>query len=333
MFDNRYLYSTSRTKVLENQLLDKNSIDRMLTSKTAEEAFKVLAETRYSELMSDIKDYRDFEQLIFLEQRRVKAYIEANAPDLTLIGLLYLKYDVHNLKVLLKDKFLNASNQHLFVDLGTRPVSELSEMVESGNYDALNPEIAMRLREINSRIEQDKNPLWIDLLLDKGLYDAMITLSEKNKSGYIRELVKTQIDLINIKTLIRIKASSYDKEVLKDFIIDNGHLNLAFYEEAYDEALSALPGKLTIYGYEAFLEEAIEDFGNITNLIKYEQLAEAFFFEKVKQAKYVAFGVEPLIGYILAVENEAKLIRMIMVGKINTISTDAIKERLGDVYV
>jgi len=268
-----------------------------------------------------------------MEQRSVKAYIEANAPDLTLIGLLYLKYDVHNLKVLLKDKFLNTSNQHLFVDLGTRPVSELAEMAESGNYDTLNPEIALRLREIDSRFEQEKNPLWIDLLLDKGLYDAMFKLSETNKSRYIRELVMTQIDLINIKTLIRIKASSYEKEMLKDFIIDHGHLNLAFYEEAYDEALSALPGKLTIYGYEALLEEAIEDFGNITSLVKYEQLAEAFFFEKVKQAKYIAFGIEPLIGYILAIENEAKLIRMIMVGKINNIPVDAIKERLGDVYV
>ncbi|HSN67062.1 MAG TPA: V-type ATPase subunit, partial [Fusibacter sp.] len=232
-----------------------------------------------------------------------------------------------------KDKFLNASNQHLYVELGTRPVSELEEMVESGKYDDLNPELALRLHEIESRFEQEKNPLWIDLLLDKGLYDAMFTLSGKNKSGYIRELVMTQIDLINIKTLIRIKASSYDKEVLKDFIMDNGHLNLAFYEEAYDEALSALPGRLTIYGYEDFLEEAIEDFGYITSLVKYEQLAETFFFEKVKQAKYIAFGVEPLVGYILAIENEAKLIRMIMVGKINNISTDAIKERLGDVYV
>jgi len=53
----------------------------------------------------------------------------------------------------------------------------------------------------------------------------------------------------------------------------------------------------------------------------------------MKDAKYVSFGPEPVIAYIFAKENEIKLIRIIMVGKINGIDGEVIRERLRENYV
>jgi V/A-type H+-transporting ATPase subunit C len=53
----------------------------------------------------------------------------------------------------------------------------------------------------------------------------------------------------------------------------------------------------------------------------------------IKKAKQVSFGVEPLIGYIIAKETEIKIIRIIMVGKLNNIAPNIIRERLRDAYV
>jgi len=39
------------------------------------------------------------------------------------------------------------------------------------------------------------------------------------------------------------------------------------------------------------------------------------------------------VGYIGARENEIKILRVLLVGKINGISEDLIRERLRDVYV
>ncbi|WP_191980816.1 V-type ATPase subunit, partial [Clostridium haemolyticum] len=65
----------------------------------------------------------------------------------------------------------------------------------------------------------------------------------------------------------------------------------------------------------------------------FEKLCDNFIMNFIKDAKYISFGPEPLIAYILAKENEIKIIRIIMVGKINNIDSQVIGERLREIYV
>ena len=53
----------------------------------------------------------------------------------------------------------------------------------------------------------------------------------------------------------------------------------------------------------------------------------------MKAAKIIPFGVEPFLAYIYAKETEIKIIRIIMVGKLNNIAAEVIRERLRDIYV
>ena len=58
-----------------------------------------------------------------------------------------------------------------------------------------------------------------------------------------------------------------------------------------------------------------------------------FLLSFVKASRWNPLGIEPIIGYLLAKENEIRLIRIIMVGKINNLPAETIRERLRDVYV
>jgi V/A-type H+-transporting ATPase subunit C len=53
----------------------------------------------------------------------------------------------------------------------------------------------------------------------------------------------------------------------------------------------------------------------------------------VKNAKYIPFGIEPLAGYLIAKDNEIKIARIIMAGKLAGISPELIRERLRETYV
>ena len=55
--------------------------------------------------------------------------------------------------------------------------------------------------------------------------------------------------------------------------------------------------------------------------------------DMMKDAKMIPFGPEAVIAYIYAKETEIKVIRTIMVGKLNNITQEVIRERLRDVYV
>jgi V/A-type H+-transporting ATPase subunit C len=106
-----------------------------------------------------------------------------------------------------------------------------------------------------------------------------------------------------------------------------------FFNENFDESLETLIDKLAYKDYSKVVEEGISSYMKTKSLTKFEKLSDDFMFELAKKGKYVAFGIEPLVGYLMAKENEVKIIRMIMVGKINEIPNELIRERLRDVYV
>ena len=54
--------------------------------------------------------------------------------------------------------------------------------------------------------------------------------------------------------------------------------------------------------------------------------------ELMKNSKLVTFGPEKILSYIYAKETEIKVIRIIMVGKLNNIAEEVVRERLRDIY-
>jgi len=90
---------------------------------------------------------------------------------------------------------------------------------------------------------------------------------------------------------------------------------------------------LSAYGFrDLFLEgtEALTETGKFTTL---EKLLDNKLIEYVKSAKYVPFGIEPLAGYLIAKDNEIKIARIILAGKLAGISPELIRERLRETYV
>ena len=53
----------------------------------------------------------------------------------------------------------------------------------------------------------------------------------------------------------------------------------------------------------------------------------------IKPQKYEVCSVGPLVAYVLARQNEIKTARIILSGKANSLSDDAIRERTREMYV
>ena len=55
--------------------------------------------------------------------------------------------------------------------------------------------------------------------------------------------------------------------------------------------------------------------------------------ELARRGKADIFTIGPILGFLLAREAEAKAIRLIMVGKLNRLPQEKIRERLREMYV
>ena len=69
------------------------------------------------------------------------------------------------------------------------------------------------------------------------------------------------------------------------------------------------------------------------SLSAFERCCDDFFMEKVKGAKFVSFGAEVAIGFLLAHEYEIKNLRIIFAGKDAELGSDTIRKRLRISYV
>ncbi|GAI24177.1 unnamed protein product, partial [marine sediment metagenome] len=139
--------------------------------------------------------------------------------------------------------------------------------------------------------------------------------------------------LNNIINCIRAKIRGEKKAFTKEFLIPEGDFKAENIVEIYDSPLSSWFEKLIYTDYKDIIELGVNYFQKNNSLMELEKLSDNFILNFSKIGKYITFGIEPLVGFITAKENDIKNIRIILSGKLNNLSPDKIKERVRDTYV
>lgn len=85
--------------------------------------------------------------------------------------------------------------------------------------------------------------------------------------------------------------------------------------------------------YGTAVKPGFEEFKKSGSLHVLEREIDNTLMEVIRRAKYLVFGIEPLLGYAIAKEIEVKNLRMIMVLKLMQVKTEYIKERIRNSYV
>ncbi len=331
--DSRYAYAVGRIRVLENKLLDKAKFQRMLEARSADEAFRVLAETEYGELVAKAKNPHDFEVVTSGEIRRVYALIRQMLPKEPLTDLFCVKYDIHNLKVLLKAHYQGRDFDHLLIDAGLVP-PDLMRYVVNGE---LIPGVPKRYYEVTEEAKAayaaSSDPVVIDTILDRALYHVLSSMAKEKGYPFYARIVTSQIDLANLRSLVRTKRLDRDRDFLQESLLPGGELPTDLFVELLSATWDEIVARFGSTRYRHVVDEGLRALQSDGQLTLFEKLIDDFIMEQVKQAKSISLGPEPLIGYISAKENEVRNIRIIMVGKLNDVPTEVIRERLRDSYV
>jgi V/A-type H+-transporting ATPase subunit C len=328
-----YAFAVGRVRAMETKLLDSGKIERMVEAKSVDEALKVLGEGEYAEYLADLGSVHEYEKILKAEQRRIYLEMRTITPEPEIVGIFSRKFDYHNMKVLFKANKLAEKRDELLVpDVGTIPLSELVRSVNDEDFSNLPSRMRGAMEALAEQFRLEADPQLVDLLLDRALYEDILEIAGTLGSPFLEGYFTRLVDLINIKTYLRIRRMRLSKDFLKTALLPAGEVNMAKLVQLSDP-MEVLVDRLAYSNYGSVVVEGVEAYLKTGTLIRYEKLADDFLIKYIKQAKYLTFGPEPIIGYLLAKENEIKMIRIIMVGKINQLPTEEIKERLRDVYV
>lgn len=328
-----FTQSVVRTRVLENGLLQRTIIERMIDAKSIDEVFRILGETEYSNQLGKAERPEDYDMVLSAELDRVYKLMQEVSPDERVIDLLLLKYDYHNLKVMVKERVLDKDFSHIFVDRGTVDLKKLKTNFLSENYMDIEDEFAEALQRVTEDYEKTGDPQRIDLIFDKYYFEHLYNLAKETEIELFVEYVEDLIDFTNIRTLIRLKKQNKSNNFLEEVLLPHGKIDLGAIVLSLNDSIDNIINKFKTYSISPALKKGLGDYEETGSLSNYEKYMDNHLMDLNRSSKNVHFGPEPLFSYVFAKETEISILRIIMVSKINNIPPDSIRERLRDLYV
>lgn len=326
-----YGQSVVTIRVLEKRLLTRNRLERMIEAETPEEVLKLLGETEYSQDMADIHGSQDYETILKRETERVFSIVRKMVKNTAIVDILSLKYDYHNLKVLLKSKITGKDFSNLLMQAGTIDAGKFKTKFELQSND-LPKEIIEAIVEVQKDFEENHNPQRIDILVDKHYFRNLSRLAKEIDVKVITDYVEGLIDFQNMITLLRVQKQNRDARFLETVIFKGGTISKNKIVASINDNIDTILNKFKKEKLGMYLAKGLETFSETKRLSELEKISDNYLMELNKESKYVVFGPEPLFTYLVAKEREINAVRMIMVSKINNISSDKIRERLRETY-
>jgi V/A-type H+-transporting ATPase subunit C len=327
-----YGYATGRVKVLETKLFTKPRVERLVQADDLAEQLNILAETDYGEFFEDVRTAEDIEEALNKYLAKIYDFLDEVCKKAVIIKFFRLKYDYHNLKVLLKTKYLGKDAERIWSYLGLLNVEEAKEYIQEGAPENLPEPYSSDVKQAMEGFEEKKDSQEIDIALDRGLYQEWYKIAQSLRNQFLIDFVKIAIDLANLRTFLRAKNLGRKSEFIVRALFDNGSIEKEILISLYLRPLNDLVSELSNTFYGPILSTVIKEKDKI-DLELLDKAADNFLLGYAKKAKLVAVGPEPLVGYILAKENEVSAIRIILTEKLNGLPTQVIEERVRELYV
>ena len=200
--DTRYTYAVARIRALETHSLSLEKIQRIVESADASTAWRETAGWHLlpkGELGNGDAE-TELEKFLIEEIRCMNNLFSSLSKDHELTNLFFLKYDFHNLKVLLKTSFqqVQGGDYDGMVELGLIPVEKLESAMNEGDFG----ELPQLLTDTHGR------PDIIDIILDKKMFELIFrTLKEHPAPAYpfLNMLFQTEVDICNLNICRRFK--------------------------------------------------------------------------------------------------------------------------------
>ncbi|MSS77541.1 V-type ATP synthase subunit C [Anaerococcus sp. WCA-380-WT-2B] len=328
----QFIRASVTTRVYEKNLLTSNNIQRLVDSSNLSEAISLLNDSSYGEFMKDINRNEEYEKALLSMLKESYKKIRKISPDKNLIVFLEEKYNFHNLKVLVKELIQDADYSTAYMDIGTIDLSAIKKAIKSDfkTFDDVYITYAQNALDL---YEDTKDPQDIDLSLDRNFYQKLLIDAKNLAFDSLVDFTRQRIDLVNLKSLLRIKGQNQSIDLLKKALIDGGFINKNNFILGFNQDMGLLANFFINEKTYPLVKKALDskDLKEATRMI--EKAIDDYLLDFAKDSKKVSYGPEVMLGYLINREMEIKNLRIILVAKQNMLSREFIEERLRNLYV
>ena len=322
-----YLYISAMLRARETKMLSRDKAERMLDAQSFEDAAKILTDCGYEDMSS--MNAKQIENALSAHRDKLFKELASCVPDKAIVDIFRVKYDYHNAKVLIKAEAVGSDESGLLSGSGRVSPQQLKTAYNEDKMKDLPGRLGKALGEAKACLSRTANPQLADFVLDREYFGELGDLAKKLESRYLEKYAAVLIDSTNLRSAVRTLRMGKGSDFMALSLVEGGNVSCArILNETNGEGLASVFA-LSSLNKAAQLGAAAINGGAMT---EFELACDNAVMAYVSDAKLRAYGEEPVIAYMAAVESEITAARMILTGRLAGIAPDVIRERLRDLY-
>ncbi len=317
-----------RVHVMERRLLTRERMDRMIDAKDLSDAAKVLAECGYGEL-SEVTPSA-VEAMLADAQTALFQDLGAAVDDPAMLDVFRIQYDYHNVKVLVKAEALGQTQDRLLLGGGRFAPDALAAAFREGGLDRYPQLFHEAISRARDALSASGDPQLADFILDRAAFAELTRLTQASGSPFLRGYAAISIDSANLRAVVRSSRLGKGPDFLRQVLVSGGTVPVEALASAREETLPALfrTGPLA----EAAAAGAQLMAPGSGPLTDFERLCDDGVMTYLSAGRRIAFGQEPIMGYLYARQAEQTAIRTILSGRMAGLDGETIRRRLRRTY-
>ncbi len=341
----QYPAINAKLKALSSKMLREKDFQNLIELNTVQEAFDYLYNnTYYQECLEDFSGQEIHRRQLELKLKKnlvlsedfLKKYLSSALKNF--IEHYFKKFEIEDLKIILRTILMGndenyLSNNLIYIDRNKN--INFDNLIQASSYNDLQNVLkdvyySDVLNEFADQYQENKNLFSIEMTLDFYYFSQLINLSAKLSNvdqKYVNEVIGTQIDLLNIQWIYRIKRyyNLSSGEILNYIIpfyfkVKKSELqNMSHVKNTED-----LIKYLSYSPYQIILEKAIKD----DNVI-FERFFLNYIFKKLQKIKRNSFfSISNILAYLYIKEYELRDIITVIEGIRYSLPKDKIENFL-----
>ena len=322
--DWRYAYAVGKVRVLEGFMLSRNTLADMANAENFAAAAELLSGTEYA-VGADADDAR-IESMLRERRTDVRALVVGMLEDAEVIRMFRAREDFTNMRLALRRIVTERPLGRDYSDEGSVPAEEFEEIFQQEYYERLPDYLREGVEAAVLGYYENKDIRRIDYEIDR--VEARWRIRRAIEAGlpFCEALTRIQIDLNNIRTMLRLKAAGREE---RQFFLPDGYLEPERFVQGLDQSYDAVAPLFSSTPYAEVVDEGVRYLREQQSFLKLERGCEDFLMGYLKTTRSLAAGYQPLIAFLLMKEAQIRAVRMVLIGRKNGLSGQLLLDRLG----
>ncbi len=318
----QYIYAAARLHSMENSMLNRQDIERIMALSDFDEGLSILAEKGY-----DCSEMTTIYDLIDKERKKTYSLVSSLVGDMSVFDVLFYQTDFQNLKAAVMSDLYEKDWDNILVDGGTIPSDEIVQAVKSSEFG--------RLPEFLRDAAQNARKLFLGTgdaslchrIIDKACLEAILKKGRLSDCQLIQNYAEMMVAISDIKIALRGALIGEKIEFFRE--------SLAECDSISAEAL----GNTAVEGEKNVLEYiTMTKYSDAVNAWKrgydaFEKWCDDKIMVKVKENRFNYFTLDVIAAYILAKNTEFKMVRIVLTALKSELDIQKVRERLAELYV